>query len=376
MPLGKNNTMNQTNLLKNTFSGKTIFITGHTGFQGSWLTLWLEMLGAKIIGFSKPPLTNPSLFNILNLEKSIKHIVGDVNDYRHISKSIQKANPDFVIHLAAQALVRKSYEVPLDTFTTNIIGTANVLHSLRALKNNVSCVIMTSDKCYENLDGAKPHKESDPMGGDDPYSASKGAAELVTSSFKKSFFNNQHDHRISSVRAGNVIGGGDWSDDRLIPDLVDSIINNKKIVIRNPDHVRPWQFVLESLSGLLWILHKMSTNNKKYNQSWNLGPDKKNIITVEQIVKKFSKEWKSINLKNNTQQKSKFSESNSLRLDSTKAKKLLNWKNVYDIDQTIFETINWYRYFHEKPSMIKELSIQQIEAYVVNANKKKFLWAQ
>ena len=369
--------MIKTNPLINTFSDKTVFLTGHTGFQGSWLTLWLEMLGAKVIGYSKPPPTNPSLFKILKLEKKIKHIIGDINNYENLSKSIQKSKPDFVIHLAAQALVRKSYINPLETFETNVIGTANVLQSLRDLNKKTSCIIMTSDKCYENLYNVKPHKESDPMGGEDPYSASKGAAELITSSFKNSFFKEKSTiHQISSIRAGNVIGGGDWAEDRLIPDLVRSIMNNKKIIIRNPSYIRPWQFVLESLSGLLWTICKMNSTKRKYNQAWNLGPETQNTFTVDQIVNKISRDWKKGNYKKTKRKNhNELSESKSLQLDSTKAKKLLKWKNVYDINKAINETINWYKSYYEDPSLIKEFSINQIKNYSIEAKKKKLLWA-
>ena len=374
---GKLDELKSKNPLFSTFSGKKVFITGHTGFQGSWLTLWLNMLGAKVTGYSLPPPTKPALFKILKLENSIDHFVGDINDYEHLSKVIVKTKPDFIIHLAAQALVRKSYLTPLETFETNVIGTANVLQSLRKLKKQSSCIIMTSDKCYNNSQNKRPHKETDPMGGEDPYSASKGAAELITSSFKDSFFNNEiSSHKISSTRAGNVIGGGDWSEDRLVPDLVRSISNNREVIIRNPSYVRPWQFVLESLSGLLWILCKMNSTKAKYNQAWNLGPKKDDMITVEQVVNKISGHWKKGNWKKSKRNlKNKFSESKSLQIDSTKARKLLEWKNVYSIDETISETINWYKTYYDDKSLIYDLSVEQITKYIKNAQKKKLSWA-
>ncbi len=370
--------MNQKNSLKNSFSGKKVFITGHTGFQGSWLTLWLYLLGAKITGYSQPPPTKPSLFKILKLEKKIKHVVGDVLDYEILHRTIKQSKPDYIIHLAAQALVRRSYKEPLETFQTNVIGTANVLQAIRSINHNVSCIIMTSDKCYDNSVNTKPHKETDRMGGHDPYSASKGAAELITSSFQNSFFNTKSNrYKISTIRAGNVIGGGDWAEDRLIPDIVRSISKNKKISIRNPSYVRPWQFVLEPLSGILWILTKMNSTKKDFNQAWNLGPDKKNSINVKNIVDKTLREWKKgkwRKSKKNTSEK--LEESKLLLLDSTKAKKLLKWKNVYDVDKTISETISWYKMFYENPSSALDVSIEQINNYVKDAQRKNLLWSK
>ena len=216
------------------YQGKTIFVTGHTGFQGSWLSLWLTLLGAKVIGYSLPPPTNPSLFDSLKIKKNIVNNIQDINNKDKLFSILSKHNPDMVIHLAAQSLVRKSYELPLETFTTNVIGTANLLDSIRDVPSVKSCIVMTSDKAYENKEWDYAYRENDPMGGHDPYSASKGAAELIVSSYRRSFYNKKNSPGIASVRAGNVIGGGDWSQDRLIPDCIRSLQLNKKITLRNP----------------------------------------------------------------------------------------------------------------------------------------------
>ena len=235
-------------LFNGIFKNKTVFVTGHTGFIGSWLVLWLQSLGAKVIGYSLESPTKPSLFEALSLENEIIHIIGDIQDKQNLFDHIEKYKPEIVIHLAAQSLVRASYEDPSETFRTNVLGTVNILDSIRKLDCVKACVIMTSDKCYQNLNGNHFHKETDPLGGNDPYSASKGAAEIITNSFRNSFFNTEKNHDkntgIASVRAGNVIGGGDWARDRIIPDCITALITDKKIRVRNPLSVRPWQFVL------------------------------------------------------------------------------------------------------------------------------------
>jgi len=373
----ENMAMNMKKIFNNTFENKVVFLTGHTGFQGSWLTLWLKLLGAKISGFSQEPPTNPSMFKILELEKKIKHNVGDIRDQKSLEKILKRSKPDYVIHLAAQALVRDSYTKPLETFDTNIMGTANLLQSIRNLDSMKACIIMTSDKCYDNSIPNRAHKETDPMGGFDPYSASKGASELVIASYRNSFFNNkQSEQKISTVRAGNVLGGGDWAKDRLIPDSVASLSKRKKILIRNKNSIRPWQFVLEPLSGILWLIVKMNSTSKKFNQSWNIGPNKKNHVNVQEIVEKISQNWKgtswtSMNTKNNQPHESKY-----LKLDVTKANSVLKWKNIYDIDETIKETISWYKSYYTNKSSMYELSINQIINYVKTAKKNKLQWAK
>ena len=272
------------NQFKQFFKNKTVLVTGHTGFQGSWLSLWLKLLGSNVIGYSLEPPTQPSLFETLSLEHEINHIIGDLRDKEKLSSSIKQNKPEIIFHLGAQALVRKSYSEPLETFETNTMGTANLLEAIRDCSDVKVVVIMTSDKCYDNTDDEHPHTENDPMGGFDPYSASKGAAELVVSSYRNSFFNSKNLTQIGSVRAGNVIGGGDWAQDRLIPDSVRALMKNQNIKIRNPDAKRQWQYVLESVSGMLWLAVKMSEEHK-FSEAWNFGPDKNyNSLQVEDIV--------------------------------------------------------------------------------------------
>ena len=239
--------------LREIFRNKKILITGHTGFIGTWMSLWLHLLGANVIGYSQKPPTKPSIFEIVKLKKNITHVIGDINDFRKLQQTIKTNKPEFVFHLAAQAIVRESYEHPLETFQTNVVGTANILESLKN-SSVKSCVIMTSDKCYENKEFGHAFNENDPMGGNDPYSASKGSAELVVAAYHNSFFKNKSKKiGIASVRAGNVIGGGDWAKDRLIPDCFRALYSGRKIVLRNPKSVRPWQFVLEPISGMLCL---------------------------------------------------------------------------------------------------------------------------
>tara|TARA_B100001540_G_scaffold110661_1_gene99241 strand:- start:2393 stop:3505 length:1113 start_codon:yes stop_codon:yes gene_type:complete len=361
---------------KNIFENKVVFLTGHTGFQGSWMTVWLKLLGANVVGFSHPPPTKPSMFKILNLDKKIDHHIGDIRNQKLLEKLIIKSDPDFIIHFAAQALVRDSYVNPIETLETNIMGTANVLESLRHLENIKSCIIMTSDKSYENTLNSKVHKETDPMGGFDPYSSSKGASELIVSSYRNSFFNqNRPLQKISTIRAGNVLGGGDWAKDRIIPDSVLSLNKKKKISVRNPNSIRPWQFVLEPLSGILWLLVKMNSSPKKFNESWNFGPNKKNHVTVKEIVKKLITNWGSGSWSNPSPKKIQPHESKYLALDTTKAKLNLKWNSVYDIDKTIDETVFWYKSYYEKSASMYELTLKQITNYVETARKMKLDWS-
>ena len=239
-------------MFNNFFKNKKILVTGHTGFQGAWLSFWLNLLGASVIGFSLPPPTKPSLFEILELENNITHIIGNVQNLDELKSVISSNQPNFVFHLAAQPLVRNSYSEPLETFSTNVLGTANILDCTKNFASIKGCIVYTSDKCYENTGTNKVYTESDCLGGNDPYSASKACAEIVANSYRTSFFN-EADTNTATIRAGNVIGGGDWAKDRLIPDFIRAITNHHQIKIRNPEHVRPWQFVLEPLSGMLWL---------------------------------------------------------------------------------------------------------------------------
>jgi CDP-glucose 4,6-dehydratase len=352
--------------IQNDFKNKIVLVTGHTGFIGTWMSLWLDLLGAKVIGYSQNPPTKPSIFEIIKLKKNITHVIGDINNFKKLQQTIKTTKPEFVFHLAAQAIVRESYDDPLKTFQTNVMGTANILESIKNSSVN-SCIIMTSDKCYENRELGRAFKEDDSMGGNDPYSASKGAAELVTTAYRNSFFNNKK-IGIASVRSGNVIGGGDWSVDRLIPDCFRSLYQNKTISIRNPNAVRPWQFVLEPIFGMLSLSLHLRKNPTQFSEPWNFGPASSKKLTVEQIVKQIIHQWGKGKYKKNPSKKDKeYHEAKVLRLNSTKAKKLLNWKSVYTNNDSLFETVEWYKQYYGKNNM-KEFTIKQIQKYMNKVN--------
>lgn len=349
----------------NIYKGKKVFLTGHTGFKGSWMALWLTNLGADVCGYALAPNTNPSLFNILRLKKQVKHIVADIRDYNKLKKELEKFSPDIVFHMAAQPLVRQSYKDPLETYQTNVLGTANILQACREAGNVKAIVNVTTDKCYKNKEQDYAYKETDELGGYDPYSNSKACSELVTSSYRDSFFNTKdfgmaHNTALASARAGNVIGGGDYSEDRLLPDFVKAIENNKNIVLRNPNAVRPWQFVLEPLSGYLLLGQKLLEDGIKYASAFNFGPTESSIITVEKVVENSIKIWGKGSFSIDKSQHPH--EANLLKLNIEKAEKELNWKPVYSVTQAIEKTINWYKEYSNNTKMF-DFSINQIEEY-------------
>ena len=352
--------------LKNFYQNKKVLITGHTGFKGSWLTQILLNWEAQISGIALKPNTNPSLFKILKLEKQINNYYCDIRDFKKIAEIIKKEKPEIVFHLAAQPLVRDSYDDPLYTFETNIMGTANLLQAIKEVKTVKSAVIITTDKVYENIELDRPFKETDKLGGYDPYSASKAAAEIIISSYLKSFFNpndyrKKHQTLIASVRAGNVIGGGDWQKDRLVPDIIKSVFEKReKVIIRNPKAIRPWQYVLEPLLGYLLLAKKLYEGKKDFSGAWNFGPNNKNYLTVEELVKttlgllgqgayEIHKDFTK-------------HEAQLLKLNSGKAKKLLNWQAKLDIKTILKLTCDWYQAFYEKQDIIK-LTNQQINNF-------------
>ena len=357
----------------NFFKDKKILVTGHTGFQGSWLTLWLKLLGAKVIGYSLPP-TKPSLFESLELENDITHIIADIRNLDELKKTISSNEPNFIFHLAAQSLVRESYEKPIETFSTNILGTVNVLDCIRNSTTIKGCIVYTSDKSYENIGTKQAYNENDRLGGNDPYSASKASSEIVTTAYRNSFFSKITSPRIATIRAGNVIGGGDWAKDRLIPDFVRAVIRKEKIKVRNPEYTRPWQFVLEPLSGILWLAVKM-IQESKYSEAWNFGPssDSKQF-TVKMMLKAISTEW-GINesiMEENTN--NELHEDKFLNIDSSKAEKFLGLKLVYNLQETITETVSWYKHFTEQKNEIKNFSIEQIKNYTNHAKQLNLSW--
>ncbi|HXN05650.1 MAG TPA: CDP-glucose 4,6-dehydratase, partial [Nitrospiria bacterium] len=282
-------------LFSNIYENKRVLVTGNTGFKGSWLSLWLKRLGARVIGYSLPPPTEPSLFKEARLYEGMTHINGDIRDSQALIKAFRVHQPEIVFHLAAQPLVRQSYQNPEETYSTNVMGTVHVLEAIRKTGSVRVCVNVTSDKCYENKEWDYAYRENDPMGGYDPYSSSKGAAELVGSAYRRSFFNtknyNQHQMSLVSVRAGNVIGGGDWAQDRLMPDIVGALSHKKCIEIRNPGSIRPWQHVLDPLSGYLWLGSLLWRKPTEYDYGWNFGPLASDSMTVKEIVEESIVLW-------------------------------------------------------------------------------------
>jgi len=353
----------------NFWQNKKVFITGHTGFKGSWLSLWLNSMGAKVTGYSLDPPTNPSLFRLAHIEQITDTIHGDVLDYKHLQAILMQTDPDIVIHLAAQPLVRLSYINPIETYQTNIMGTVNLLESIKNIvqkrKKVMAVINVTSDKCYENKEWVWGYRENDSMGGYDPYSSSKACSELITSSYRSSFFNNNtyktHGVALASARAGNVIGGGDWADDRLIPDVIRAFITGKNLEIRNPKAIRPWQHVLESLSGYIILAQKLYTDGIKYAEGWNFGPNDNQLSTVESIVEALylktgrTKNYHIIKDEHNH-------EMHTLRLDSTKARYRLGWQPKWDVEEAIDKIIEWTKAY-QKGIDIREICLKQIKEY-------------
>jgi CDP-glucose 4,6-dehydratase len=358
--------------MKNQFKNKKVLITGHTGFKGSWLVAWLNLLGAEVLALSKDIPTKPAHYDLI--KKLLKNDIRlDITNYSKISKAIIDYKPDFLFHLAAQPIVLTSYNNPLLTFQSNTVGTLNVLESLRKSNHNCAAVIITSDKCYENLDKNIKYKEIDRMGGKDPYSASKGSAEIIIRSYCESFFKTSGSNiRLASARAGNVIGGGDWADHRIVPDCIKSWANNKEVVIRNSMSTRPWQHVLEPLSGYLTLALKLRENKKINGESFNFGPSSNKEYSVGNLVSKLSKEWPNSNWDDTNSKNKKLYEASLLSLNCDKASKLLNWKSVLDFPKTAKWTAQWYyKYYNCSKQSAIELTINQIQEY---SKLSKMLW--
>ena len=346
------------------WKNKKVLITGHTGFKGSWLTIWLKNLGAEIIGYSKSIPTNPSLFEVANVSNGIKSVEGDIQNYEFLKETITKHEPEIIFHMAAQSLVIKSYSEPIETFSTNVMGTVNLLYAIKETKKPQIVINVTSDKCYENNESLEGYKEDDPMGGYDPYSSSKGCAELITKSFRNSFFssNTENNVALASVRAGNVIGGGDWAQNRLIPDIVRAIKNKESVKIRNPNSVRPWQHVLDPLHGYIQLAEKLGSD-KTFSEAWNFGPNKEELKPVSWIIERFNDLWK--NKIDWEIENGEFHEAKNLILNCQKAKTKLKWKSKINIDKTLSLTIEWYKKYFDNEDMRKvtEEQIKKIQDF-------------
>jgi len=342
------------------YNEKNVLVTGHTGFKGSWLSIWLNELGANVIGYALDPYTEKDNFVVTNLSDKITDLRGEIRDFDNLLRTFKEEKPEIIFHLAAQPLVRLSYKEPRETYEVNVMGTVNVLEAARQSDSVKTVIIITSDKCYENNEWIWGYRENDPMGGYDPYSSSKGCAELVTSAYTRSFFENEDsDIAVASVRAGNVIGGGDWAADRLITDCISYLKEDKAIEIRSPKAIRPWQHVLEPLRGYLLLASKLYQNPKKYTGAWNFGPNEASIVTVGELVDKLVNKWGSgkwIDTSNNNEPH----EAKLLKLDISKARHHLNWEPKLNFDQTIDLVVDWY----QNDNVDYDFDVEQIKKYL------------
>ncbi|MCF6764293.1 CDP-glucose 4,6-dehydratase [Thiotrichales bacterium 19S3-7] len=344
---------------------KKVLVTGHTGFKGVWLSLWLTQIGAKVYGYALSPNTTPSLFELLDMPSHIDHCIGDIRNLASFKERINTVAPDIIIHMAAQPLVRHSYQNPLETYETNVMGTVHLFEAVRQCPSVKVVVNVTTDKCYENKEWHWSYRENEPLGGYDPYSNSKACSELVTSAYRNSFFNvqgdQQHKTAIATARAGNVIGGGDWAKDRLIPDIIKSLIDHKAVIVRSPKAIRPWQHVLEPLSGYLLLAEKLWYDPINYASSWNFGPYDSDVKPVEYIVEYLANNWMS---KAQWQLDEKINphEASYLKLDSSKARAYLNWQPRWRLEQTLDFIINWYIAYACGENLFK-LTLAQLHLY-------------
>ncbi|MCX5782687.1 MAG: CDP-glucose 4,6-dehydratase [Elusimicrobia bacterium] len=363
------------NCFNGIYKGKRVLVTGHTGFKGSWLTMWLLSLGAKVTGYSLYLPSVPCNFSVCKLDKHIEHITGDVRDLKKLETVFKKCKPEIVFHLAAQPIVKKSFEDPKLTFDTNAGGTVNIFECLRKNPFVKSAVIITSDKCYKNQEWKKGYTETDILGGDDPYSASKACAEIVANSYIKSFFNNKNSTRISTTRAGNVIGGGDWAADRIVPDCIRAFSNNRVVVIRNPKSTRPWQHVLEPLSGYLWLGAQLYSSAKLHGESFNFGPAKNVDQSVKEVVEALAKHWG--NGRWRIDNKKRFGkETHLLKLSCEKSFKLIGWKPTLSFKETIEKTAHWYKRYYLQNGDMYSYSMAQIAEYASLALKRGSHWSR
>lgn len=348
------------------FKGRRVLVTGHTGFKGAWLSMWLMEMGAEIIGLALDPTTNPNIFDACILKEKLMDIRGDITDYDLVEKVIAENKPEIIFHLAAQAIVKESYINPKKTFETNAIGTVNILEASRKIGDVKVIINVTTDKCYENKEWNYSYRENDRLGGHDPYSASKACSEIITSAYRKSFFpietfGDEHKTLIATARAGNVIGGGDWSDFRLVPDCIRSLVSGETIVIRNPEAIRPWQYVLEPLLGYLMLCKNLLDGRTEFAEAWNFGPGVLSAINVEDMTKLMITTWGkgAYEVKRDTSHH----EAKNLRLDTSKSETRLGWKQSLDVNEAVTETVRWYKTFYDGKQDMFDYSISCIRKY-------------
>lgn len=351
------------------YRGKRVLVTGHTGFKGSWLSMWLTIMGAQVSGISLEPNTDPSHWDLLNLD--IDSHIQDIRDIKGLKRIVEDIQPEIVFHLAAQPIVRLSYDQPHETYETNVMGTINLLEVVRANPSIQAVVVVTSDKCYDNKEWDWGYRENEAMGGKDPYSSSKGCAELIVASYRHSYFSGGSCKTlIASARAGNVIGGGDWAQDRILTDIVLAAKDSKQVLLRNPNATRPWQHVLEPLSGYLALGAKLLNGESSYADAWNFGPHQSNNVSVQELVTESGKSWSEISL--SIDKGTHPPEANFLMLDSTKAMKRLKWSPVWDFSETVTNTIAWYRSFYQNGVV---LSPENLKKYVEDAQSQGVSWS-
>ena len=353
-----------------TYLGKRVLVTGHTGFKGSWMSLWLSQLGAEVVGISLEPKTQPNHWHLSGLDSNIRHHELDIRNSTDLIGVFHATQPEVVFHMAAQPLVRRSYRDPLETWSTNVMGTANVLEACRQTPSVRAIVAVTTDKCYENQEWAWGYREADRLGGHDPYSASKAGSELVAASYRSAFFHAKDAPLLATARAGNVIGGGDWSEDRLIPDLVRAMAAHHSLEIRSPNATRPWQHVLESLSGYLLLGQKLIEGDKHFDGAWNFGPERGGNRTVADVLNQMQTHWPE--LKWHQTAAPQPHEANLLYLDSAKAQAQLGWQTVWNLGTTLEKTADWYRTFQSSQTAI---SMQQLSEYIDAAQNAHVGWA-
>ena len=346
------------------FRNKKVMITGHTGFIGSWLTKSLLMMGANILGYSLEPPTKPNIYDAIGLSKDIRDLRKDIRDKKSLKEGIYEFQPEIVFHLAAQPIVLESYKIPTQTFEINVIGTVNLLDNLRKTNSAKVIIVMTSDKVYKNNEWFYPYREIDSLGGRDPYSASKSCQDIVVNSFRESYFHDM-EVSVSSIRAGNVIGGGDWGKYRIVPDIVKGLIANKIVKIRNPNSIRPWQYVMEPVSGMLNLAEKM-WNDTKFSGDWNFGPNDQKAATVKELADKLIKNWKdgSYSVVNDSEVR----EAHYLQLDINKAKNMLKWHPNYGLEESVRKTVEWYREYYRDRRSANKITEGQIETYFEGKN--------